>query len=51
MNIEIKRWENEEEVEFLKKIGIKSDYYVLDFGSSDCNCGSHLFKIRNTKIF
>ncbi len=45
MNEDIKKWEREDGVEFLKKIGIKPHQLVLDFG-----CGKGNYSIPAAKI-
>jgi Uri superfamily endonuclease len=40
---------NSEECRIANKLG-KTELPVLNFGCSDCNCKSHLFKIRNSDV-
>jgi len=37
------------ECEIAKKILRKADNFIPEFGSSDCNCKSHLFYFKNKK--
>ena len=46
LKIFYKKVEKSEECKIAEKLS-KSKYFVPNFGCSDCNCKSHLFRIKN----
>lgn len=50
INVFYKKSRKIEECKIADKLG-KTEILIPNFGCSDCNCKSHLFKIRNLDIF